>query len=46
LTGYGYLKSNQFVYDGFFRDGVKQGKGKATLKNGDRYEGWWNNDEP
>ena len=45
LTGYGYLKSSNLVYDGYFKDGTKSGKGKSTFKNGDRFDGWWINDE-
>lgn len=45
LTGYGYLVSSDIVYDGYFKEGVKNGKGKATLKNGDRFEGWWQGDD-
>ena len=46
LTGYGYLVASEIVYDGYFKDGMKNGKGKATFKNGDRYDGWWASDEP
>ncbi len=37
LNGIAYLKLKNCTYDGSFKDGFKQGKGKMIKENGDRY---------
>ena len=32
-------------YEGMFRDGLFQGRGKMSQANGDVYLGYWNNDK-
>jgi len=43
MNGYGKLKSfiKNEVYEGNFKDGIKQGIGKYFYSNGDTYKGYW-----
>jgi len=44
--GYGiYKKKNDYVYEGNFTYGWREGKGKCKWVDGDVYEGYWKDDE-
>ena len=38
------MLENGDVYDGYFKNNLKEGKGKIYFKNGDTYEGDMKND--
>lgn len=39
--GYGIMENPNFVYEGWYKDGVGCGYGKAKFSNGKVYEGYW-----
>ena len=40
-----YISIEGYKYEGEFKNGLREGKGKIKYKNNDKYDGMWKNDK-